>query len=152
MKAVATIAAAVTLGLCIAYDAEAKPRALCVKGYEPKCRPLRISKPVQRVLLEVARCEQPGNGWRGVRWDHPGPWYPGGMGVLPEHYERWRPKGSARLQRHAHPADQLQASWRAYKYYRRVYGLKGGTTFWVCSALLGPPWLGVTYEGEVLRG
>ncbi len=120
--------------------------ALCLKDYG--CRPLRMPRPVVQALLRIARCEQPGDGWRGVRWDHPGPTYPGGMGVMVANWLQFRPRGSALLQSRAHPADQLTMAWRGYRHYRGVYGVRGGTTFWGCSNDIG--WGGVEPGGRVL--
>lgn len=35
-----------------------------------------------RFFVEVGRCEQPGKGRWGIHWTHPGPTYPGGLGVF----------------------------------------------------------------------
>lgn len=33
-------------------------------------------------FIAIGRCEQPGNGKWGIAWRHPGPTYPGGLGVF----------------------------------------------------------------------
>ena len=35
-----------------------------------------------RFFVEIGRCEQPGDGKWGINWTHPGPTYPGGLGVF----------------------------------------------------------------------
>ena len=108
-----------------------------------------------RVYVKVAQCEQPAIAsrpahlakkyWMGVRWDHPGrgngAGWPGGLGMMHVHWEQFKPKGAPRLQQNATPAQQLISAHRAYLYFRKIYGVRGGTTFWVCSAQLG--WLGI---------
>lgn len=108
-----------------------------------------------RVYVRIAQCEQPAIAsrpavaarkyWKGVRWDHPGMGngrgWPGGLGMLHVHWEQFKPRGAPRLQQHATPAQQLISADRAYRYFRRIYGAVGGTTFWVCSKQLG--WRGI---------
>lgn len=38
--------------------------------------------PNYKFFIAIGRCEQPGDGKWGIRWDHPGPTYPGGLGVF----------------------------------------------------------------------
>lgn len=108
-----------------------------------------------RVYIRVALCEQPAAAsrppriakqyWRGVRWDHPGMGngrgWPGGLGMMHVHWEQFKPRGAPRLQQNATPAQQLISADRAYKHFRRIYGTRGGTTFWVCSKQIG--WAGI---------
>jgi hypothetical protein len=35
-----------------------------------------------RFFVAIGRCEQPGDGKWGINWTHPGPTYPGGLGVF----------------------------------------------------------------------
>ena len=35
-----------------------------------------------KFFVEIGRCEQPGDGRWGINWKHPGPTYPGGLGVF----------------------------------------------------------------------
>jgi len=37
--------------------------------------------PNYKFFIAIGRCEQPGNGRWGIYWDHPGPTWPGGLGV-----------------------------------------------------------------------
>jgi hypothetical protein len=108
-----------------------------------------------RTYIKVAQCEQPAIAskpahvakkyWMGVRWDHPGmgngAGWPGGLGMLHVHWKQFKPKGAPRLQQNATPVQQLISAHRAYKYFRRIYGVRGGTTFWVCSKQIG--WGGI---------
>lgn len=108
-----------------------------------------------RTYVRVAQCEQPAAAsvpssvarkyWMGVRWDHPGRGngggWPGGLGMMHIHWEQFKPKGAPRLQEDATPAQQLISAHRAYVYFRKIYGVRGGTTFWVCSEKIG--WGGI---------
>ena len=35
-----------------------------------------------KFFVAIGRCEQPGDGKWGINWTHPGPTYPGGLGVF----------------------------------------------------------------------
>lgn len=116
-----------------------------------------------RVYVKVARCEQPAIAsrpsriakqyWMGVRWDHPGMGngrgWPGGLGMMHVHWKQFKPRGAPRLQEDATPAQQLISAHRAYVHFKRIYGTRGGTTFWVCSKQIG--WRGIE-KGRVVWG
>lgn len=38
--------------------------------------------PNYKFFIAIGRCEQPGDGRWGIYWKHPGPTYPGGLGVF----------------------------------------------------------------------
>jgi len=54
--------------------------------------------------VKVGRCEQPGNGYGGVNWSHPGPRFQGGLGFAASSWDYYKPKGF--------PADAGRATWR----------------------------------------
>ena len=54
--------------------------------------------------LKVGRCEQPGKGYGGIRWNHPGPRYQGGLGFYYRSWDAYKPKG--------YPANAGDATWR----------------------------------------
>ena len=64
------------------------------------------------------------------------------------HHEQFRPKGTPKDPTRATPAQQIRTAWRAYKYYRNIYGVGGGATFWVCSAKIG--FGGVLYDNRTV--
>lgn len=43
-------------------------------------------------FIRIGRCEQPGRGQYGIRWDHTGPKYEGGLGFWHGTWDAWRPK------------------------------------------------------------
>jgi hypothetical protein len=54
--------------------------------------------------LRVAQCEQPGNGYGGVNWQHRGPRYEGGLGFYYGSWDAYKPKG--------YPDNAGDATWR----------------------------------------
>jgi len=54
--------------------------------------------------VKVGQCEQPGNGYRGVRWSHHGPSYEGGLGFARSSWDAYKPKG--------YPDNAGDATWR----------------------------------------
>lgn len=143
-------------------------KAYGAERVDPKFRSSGASKQYPlpkhwRVYVKVARCEQPAAAskpqrvarqyWMGVRWDHPGMGngrgWPGGLGMMHVHWTQFKPKGAPRLQQDATPAQQLISAHRAYLHFKRIYGTRGGTTFWVCSKQIG--WRGIE-NGRVIWG
>ena len=107
-----------------------------------KHEPRMPARSVIEAIVKVGQCEQPaprGAGyWRDIRWDaYPGKTWPGGLGIMQIHHDQFRPKGTPADPTKATPAQQIRVAWRAYKHYRRIYGIGGGATFWVCSAKVG---------------
>lgn len=97
---------------------------------------------VIRAIIKVGQCEQPapaGQGYyAGIRWDaYPGKTWPGGLGIMAAHHLQFRAPGTPTDATKATPAQQIRVAWRAYKHYRSIYGIQGGSTFWVCSAKIG---------------
>ena len=67
--------------------------------------------------LKVGRCEQPGNGYGGIRWNHPGPRHEGGLGFARSSWDAFKPRG--------YPDNAGDATWRqqmvtANRLYARV--------------------------------
>jgi hypothetical protein len=113
------------------------------------------SAAIVRAMIRIGQCEQPapvGAGYfANIRWDaYPGKTWPGGLGIMAVHHEQFRPPGAPKDPTKATPAQQIRTAWRAYKHYRRIYGVRGASTFWVCSAKIRPAFGGVTYDGRVI--
>lgn len=53
---------------------------------------VRMGIPVER-WARLGRCEQPGEGWRGVRWSHTGPRFLAGLGFARSTYAAYKPAG-----------------------------------------------------------
>lgn len=82
--------------------------------------------------LAIGRCEQPGNGWGGVRWDHPGPRWGGGLGIYMENGGTWAAFGGreyAPTPGQATPMQQIQVA----RNVRARYGYGA----WGCGRKLG---------------
>lgn len=115
-----------------------------------------------RAIIKIGQCEQPapsGLGYyRGIRWDaYPGKTWPGGLGIMQVHHERFRPKGTPKDPTKATPAQQIRTAWRAYKYYRAEGrrlgygdGTRYGSTFWECSAKMRPAFRGVAWDNRTV--
>jgi len=54
--------------------------------------------------IRVGRCEQPGRGYMGVRWSHPGPKYEGGLGFFASSWDAYRPS--------YYPSNAGNATWQ----------------------------------------
>ena len=108
---------------------------------------------VIRAILRIGACEQPApsgsNYYAGIRWDaYPGKTWPGGLGIMAIHHLQVRAPGTPADPTKATPAQQIRVAWRAYKHYRRIYGVAGGATFWVCSSRIG--FGGVLYDNQTV--
>jgi hypothetical protein len=115
--------------------------------------PTMPSPAIIRAIIRIGQCEQPaprGAGYfANIKWDaYPGKTWPGGLGIMAIHHEQFRPPGAPKDPTQATPAEQIRTAWRAYKHYRRIYGVQGGSTFWVCSKMIG--FGGVDYDGRVI--
>jgi hypothetical protein len=84
------------------------------------------------IWVAIAQCEQPGNGWMGVRWDHPGPTYQGGLGFWYgtwDSYKRGTSAAAIDNAGDATPAQQMEVA-------RRVRAAHGYGA-WGCGRKLG---------------
>lgn len=108
---------------------------------------------VIRAIIRIGQCEQPaprGTGYyANIKWNaYPGKTWPGGLGIMQIHHNQFRPKGVPKDPTRATPAQQIRTAWRAYKYYRNIYGVRGGSTFWDCSRKIG--FGGVLYDNRTV--
>jgi hypothetical protein len=145
---------AATIGAEKAYGHHSTPKAKKMHRTLGAAKEPHMPHPaIVRALIKVGQCEQPaprGAGYfANVRWDaFPGKTWPGGMGIMQIHHERFRPKGTPIDPTKATPAQQIRTAWRAYKYYRNIYGVGGGATFWDCSRKIG--FGGVLYDNRTV--
>lgn len=100
----------------------------CARGPHVPPGPLY---PVDRAEYWAAmgRCEQPGDGWAGVRWDHPGPNYQGGLGFYNRTWDHWKLDGYADNAGDATPEEQMIVADRVYD--------DVGAGAWGCSRRVG---------------
>jgi hypothetical protein len=75
--------------------------------------------------IRIGRCEQPGKGYKGINWSHPGPTYQGGLGFW---YGTWN---SFKYQ--SMPANAGSASWRQQMRVANRLLRKYGTSPWGCA-------------------
>jgi hypothetical protein len=75
--------------------------------------------------VRIGRCEQPGPGYRGVNWSHPGPTYQGGLGFWYGTWDGYKPSG--------YPADAGQATWRQQMIVANRVMAAVGVTAWGCA-------------------
>jgi hypothetical protein len=141
------------VGLIGAERATAQP-AKVHQTLGAKHEPAMPHPNVIRAIIRIGQCEQPapkGAGYyANIKWDaYPGKTWPGGLGIMQVHHEQFRPPGAPKDPTKATPAQQIRTAWRAYKHYRRIYGIGGGSTFWVCSKVIG--FGGVEYDNETVR-
>jgi len=54
--------------------------------------------------VKVGKCEQPGDGYKGVNWSHRGPAFQGGLGFAASSWDAYKPKG--------YPDNAGDATWR----------------------------------------
>ena len=135
-----------------ANNADARP-ATIHQTLGADLEPHMPSPQIVRAIIRIGQCEQPAPDDAGyfanIRWDaYPGKTWPGGLGIMAVHHEQFRPPGTPKDPTKATPAQQIRTAWRAYKHYRRIHGVGGGATFWVCSRIIG--FGGVTYNGKVI--
>lgn len=74
--------------------------------------------------IKIGRCEQPGKGYRGIYWSHPGPRYQGGLGFYHGTWDYYKPRG--------YPADAGQATWRQQMRVANRVAAAVGFTAWGC--------------------
>lgn len=154
-----------SIGADRAYGNQTKAKKIHQKlqGGKPKAKrePLP-ARAVWLALIKVGQCEQPaprGAGYfANIRWDaFPGKTWPGGLGIMQIHHEKFRPKGTPKDPTKATPAQQLRVAWRAYKHFRAEGrrlgygdGTRYGSTFWVCSAKIRPAFAGVAWDNKTV--
>ena len=78
-----------------------------------------------RTWVRIGRCEQPGHGAWGIRWDHPGPTYQGGLGFYSGTWDGFKPRG--------YPADAGDASWRQQMRVANIVARRVGMSAWGCA-------------------
>ena len=75
--------------------------------------------------IRIGRCEQPGSGYKGIYWSHPGPRYQGGLGFYSGTWaafkEPWMPSNAG------------AASWRAQMQVANKLYARYGTSPWGCG-------------------
>lgn len=75
--------------------------------------------------VRIGRCEQPGNGYKGINWSHKGPTYQGGLGFWYGTWQTFKVKG---MPNNAGYATWRQQMWVANRIYARY-----GTSAWGCG-------------------
>ena len=84
-----------------------------------------ILPPNHDLWIRIGRCEQPGSGYRGVYWSHPGPTYQGGLGFWYGTWDAFRYPGM--------PENAGDATWRQQmKVANRLLRMYG-TSPWGCA-------------------
>ena len=83
-------------------------------------------KPANHDLwVRIGRCEQPGRGYMGINWSHPGPRYQGGLGFYSGTWaafkEPWMPSNAG------------AASWRAQMQVANKLYARYGVSPWGCG-------------------
>lgn len=128
MKAVAIT----LLALCFAAPASADFGGVSApfdgaKQVEPKPKITKKKRlPARHDLwVRIGRCEQPGRGYKGVYWSHPGPRYQGGLGFYSGTWAAFR---EPHMPTNAGRATWRQQMWVANKLYARY-----GTSPWGCG-------------------
>jgi hypothetical protein len=84
------------------------------------------------IWIAMGRCEQPGDGWMGVRWSHRGPTYQGGLGFWYGTWDAYKRGTSAENIDNAGDATPMQQIEVA----RRVRDAHGYHA-WGCAAKVG---------------
>lgn len=93
--------------------------ALAAPGFAEARLPANYS-----TWIRIGRCEQPGKGYRGIYWSHPGPTYQGGLGFFYRTWDYYKPRG--------YPADAGQATWRQQMRVANRVAASVGFTAWGC--------------------
>lgn len=75
--------------------------------------------------IRIARCEQPGRGYKGVNWSHPGPIYQGGLGFWYGTWDSYKYRGM--------PGNAGQATWREQMKVANRLFRQYGTSPWGCA-------------------
>lgn len=74
--------------------------------------------------VRIGRCEQPGSGYAGINWSHPGPTYQGGLGIWHGNWSSLKPKGF--------PSSAGQATWRQQMLVANRLAARYGFSAWGC--------------------
>lgn len=83
-------------------------------------------KPANHDLwVRIGRCEQPGRGYMGVNWSHPGPRYQGGLGFYSGTWQAFKEPWM--------PSNAGAASWRAQMQVANKLYARYGTSPWGCG-------------------
>lgn len=78
-----------------------------------------------RLWVRIGRCEQPGRGDWGIRWNTPSSWrYQGGLGIYAGTWDAYKPRG--------YPADAGQATWRQQMNVANRIAKAMGFSAWGC--------------------
>jgi len=95
--------------------------------------------PRWRTWVAIGRCEQPGNGWKGIAWTHDGPGvtFPGGLGFTTLLAEWYRPRDAHGRMSKWTPLQQLWAAERMFYAYAKQGGQAYAATLWDCSRVIG---------------
>lgn len=75
--------------------------------------------------IRIGRCEQPGSGYKGVYWSHPGPRYQGGLGFYSGTWAAFKEPGM--------PSNAGQATWRQQMWVANKLYARYGTSPWGCG-------------------
>lgn len=78
-----------------------------------------------KTWIRIGRCEQPGNGAWGIRWNHPGPRFQGGLGFYFGTWDSFKPNG--------YPADAGRATWRQQMNVANRVARSVGFSAWGCN-------------------
>ena len=75
--------------------------------------------------VRIGRCEQPGRGYKGINWSHPGPRYQGGLGFYSGTWAAFKEPGM--------PSNAGQATWRQQMWVANKLYARYGTSPWGCG-------------------
>jgi len=78
-----------------------------------------------KTWIRIGRCEQPGSGAWGIRWNHPGPRYQGGLGFYSGTWDGYKPRG--------YPDNAGQATWRQQMNVANRVARSVGFSAWGCN-------------------
>jgi len=75
------------------------------------------------MLVKIAQCEQPGNGWMGVAWRQNYNYsFAGGMGMTTRNWDDFKRKGQPDSMHKASIKEQLWAAHRLAMWVKKEYG------------------------------
>lgn len=125
MKRIAGAAVAACL-LTTGAAAGAQPITLPKHGTTIQAGAAKKRLPARHDLwVRIGRCEQPGRGYKGINWSHPGPRYQGGLGFY---------SGTWAAFKEPHmPANAGQATWRQQMWVANKLYARYGTSPWGCG-------------------
>ena len=121
-----TIAGVITLAFIAVPAAQAEPQPLPKHGTVIEATQAKKRLPKRHDLwVRIGRCEQPGSGYKGVYWSHPGPRYQGGLGFYSGTWAAFKEPGM--------PANAGQATWRQQMWVANKLYARYGTSPWGCG-------------------